>query len=244
MQRHLPKRRRHQSTGAFATMCRAILVATLSLVGLLGACGGGETVTGSQQPVRSVESVTLSLTSVTITVGQQRVIVATPRDAAGNPMAEATVAWTSSASTVATVDAGGTVTGVAAGTAVVTAAVGGKVASATVTVTPPTYDGRWIGTTSQGDTIAFTISGVTVLDETIRFRLTGDCAIGAITIHVVGPGGSRSGQQLTIMSGTDLSVTGTLSSFDAASGTGSYTLRGSAPVCTSTSSTTWTAHKS
>ena len=171
-------------------------------------------------------------------------ITAMPKDAAGNALAGMAVAWTSSAATVAAVDAGGTVTGIAAGSALVTAAVGGKSGSVAITVTPPTYDGRWLGTTAQGDTLTFTIVGSSVSDPTIKFRLTGDCGIAGTTLHVNGSSGSVSGQQLTIMSGTDLNVSGTFSSFDAASGTGSYTLRGSAPVCTSTSTTTWTAHKS
>jgi hypothetical protein len=142
------------------------------------------------------------------------------------------------------VDAIGTVTGVAAGSATVTATVSGQSGTAAITVTPPTYDGRWIGTTAQGDSLAFTVAGTVVSNPTVAFRLTGDCGIAGTTIRVNGQTGSLSGQQVTILSGTDISVSGTFSSFDAASGTGSYTLRGAAPVCTSTGAITWTAHKS
>jgi hypothetical protein len=245
MQRHLPNGRRQKHNGAFATIWAAIVIATPGLVAALGACGGGEKVTASGQPsAPSVASVTLSPTSPTITVGQQKLITATPRDAAGNPLGGLAVAWTTSAATVATLDAGGTVTGVAAGSAMVTASVRGISGSAVVTVTPATYDGRWIGTTAQADSLVFTVVGLLVSDAMIKFRLTGDCGIAATTIRVNGSSGSVSGQQLTILSGTDLNVSGTFSSFDAASGTGSYTLHGSSPVCTSTGATTWTAHKS
>ena len=244
MQRHQPNGRRLQSTGALATMCGANLMATLGLVAVLGGCGGENVTTSGQPSASSVASVVLSPTTATITVGQHKLITATPIDAAGNALAGLAVAWTSSAATVAAVDAGGTVTGVAAGSAVVTAAVGGKSGSAAITVTPPTYDGLWLGTTTQGDSLTFTVVGSVVSNPTFKFRLTGDCGVGATTIHVTGSSGSVSGQQLTILSGTDVNVSGTFSSFDAASGTGSYTLHGSAPVCTSTSATAWTAHKS
>jgi Big-like domain-containing protein len=245
MQRHQPTGRRHHPTGALATMCGPILMAMLGLVAAVLSGCGGDNVTASGQPAGpSVASVTLSPTSATITVGQQKLITATPKDATGNQLAGLAVAWASSAATVAAVDAGGTVTGIAAGNAVVTAAVGGKSASAAITVATPTYDGRWLGTTAQGDSLTFTVVGSLVSDPTIKFRLTGDCGIAGTTIHVNGSSGSVSGQQLTILAGTDLNVSGTFSSFDAASGTGSYTLRGSAPVCTSTSTTTWTARKS
>jgi len=177
-------------------------------------------------------------------VGQQQVLIATPTDGAGNAISGLAITWTSSATSIASVDAAGIVTGVAAGNALVTASVSGKSASAAITVTPLTYDGRWNGTTAQGDSVAFTIVGSSVRDAVFKFRLTGDCNVAATTIHVIGPSGSVSGQQVTILSGSpDLSASGSFSSFDAASGTGSYTLRGSAPTCTSTGATTWTAHK-
>ena len=224
-----------------ATICGAILTATLGSAAVLSACNGGETTTAS-----SVASVTLSPTNATITVGQHASFTATPRDAAGKALSDMTVTWTSSASTVAAVDAGGTVTGVAAGNAIVTAAVNSMSGSATIAVTAPTYDGQWTGTTAVGDTLTFTVARSEVLNPTFTIRLTGDCGIGGTTFHVNGAAGFVSGQQVTILSGgTDLNVSGTFSSFTAASGIGSYTLRGTAPgpVCTSTGSTTWTAQK-
>lgn len=211
----------------------------LGSIVVLSACSGG---VATAAP--SIAAVTLSPTSATITVGQQTSLTATPRDAAGNPLGGMPVTWTSSATTVAAVDAHGTITGIAAGSAVVTAAVNGISGSAAITVIPPTYNGLWTGTTAQGDTLMFTVSGSSVSNPTFKFRLTGDCGIGATTIHVIGSSGAVSGQQLTILSGTDLNVSGAFSSFTDASGTGLYTLRGSAPVCTSTGTTTWTAHKS
>lgn len=217
----------------------AIRNATLASVVVLSACSGGETTAAP-----SLASVTLSPTSATITVGQQTSLTATPRDAAARPLTGMTVTWKSLATTVATVDALGTVTGLKAGNAVVTASVNGISGSAAITVIAPTYDGLWTGTTAQGDTLTFTVSGSSVLNPSFKFRLSGDCGIAGTTLHVTGSSGAVSGQQVTIMSGTDLNVSGTFSSFADASGTGSYTLRGSAPVCASSDTTAWTAHKS
>lgn len=206
---------------------------------VLSACSGGETTAAP-----SLASVTLSPTSATITVGQQTSLTATPRDAAARPLTGMTVQWTSLATTVATVNALGIVTGLKAGNAVVKASVNGISGSAAITVIAPTYDGLWTGTTAQGDTLTFTVSGSSVLNPSFKFRLSGDCGIAGTTLHVTGSSGAVSGQQVTIMSGTDLNVSGTFSSFADASGTGSYTLRGSAPVCASSDTTAWTAHKS
>lgn len=221
------------------TMPIAIRNAKLAAVVVLSACSGGETTAAP-----SLASLTLSPTSATITVGQQTSLTATPRDAAARPLTGMTVEWTSLATTVATVDALGTVTGLSAGSALVIASVNGISESAAITVIAPTYDGLWTGTTAQGDTLTFTVSGSSVLNPTFMFRLSGDCGIAGTRLHVIGSSGAVSGQQVTIMSGTDLNVSGTFSSFDDASGIGSYTLRGSAPVCTSIGTTTWTAHKS
>ena len=60
---------------------------------------------------------------------------ATVRDAGGNPLADRSVAWTSSNQRVATV-ANGRVTGVAAGTAIIRAAIEGRTDSVRVTVRP------------------------------------------------------------------------------------------------------------
>ena len=221
------------------TIPTAIRNATLTSVVVLSACSGGDTTAAP-----SLTSVTLSPPSATITVGHQTSLTATARDAAARPLTGMTVKWTSIATTVATVDALGTVTGLRAGSALVTASVDGISGSAAITVIAPTYDGLWTGTTAQGDTLTFTVSGSSVLNPSFMFRLSGDCGIAGTTLHVIGSSGAVSGQHLTIMSGgTDLTVSGTFSSFDDASGIGSYTLRGSAPVCTSTGTTTWTAHK-
>ena len=221
------------------TIPTTIRNATLTSVVVLSACSGGDTTAAPY-----LASVTLSPTSATITVGHQTSLTATPRDAAGRPLSGTTVTWTSRATTVATVNALGTVTGVGPGSALITASINGISGSAAITVLAPTYDGLWSGTTAQGDTRTFTVSGSSVLNPTFMFRLSGDCGIAGTRLHVTGSSGAVSGQQVTIMSGTDLNVSGTFSSFDDASGIGSYTLRGSAPVCTSAGTTTWTAHKS
>ena len=243
MQRHLPMCRcKHGRTGLAGRW--GVLLAVAPVIALAGGCGGGEGTAISTQPAATdVAFLTLSPTSLTLSLGQQKLITATARNAAGAPLAAITPAWATSATTVATVDAAGNVTGVGVGTATVTASAGGKSAVAAVTVTPPTLDGRWVGTTATGDSVSFTVLGTSVTDASIKFRLTGDCAIGAITIHIVGPSGSVSGQQVTLMSGTDIYVAGTFFSFDGATGSGTYALHGTSPTCTSTASTSWTAHK-
>ncbi len=78
-----------------------------------------------------VATVTLSETSATIEVGQNKTLTATASD-------QSAITWTSSDSNVATVDGSGNVTGVAAGNATITATAGsGASASCTVTVNAP-----------------------------------------------------------------------------------------------------------
>src|SRR5437660_1443903 len=93
-----------------------------------------------------VATVTVSLASSSIAVGDTTRATATLLDYQNRPIAR-TVTWSSSNTAVATVDTTGLVTGVAAGTAVITASRGTKSGSATLTVTgtspppPPTPGG-------------------------------------------------------------------------------------------------------
>ncbi len=83
-----------------------------------------------------VAAVTLSPTSAALTLGQTTTLVATGRDAGGNPLGGRPVTWTSTASTVATVSTAGIVTAVGIGSATITARIEGVSASAAITVTP------------------------------------------------------------------------------------------------------------
>jgi hypothetical protein len=80
-------------------------------------------------------SVTISPVGGTLTaLGETLPFSATVRDARGNTLADATVAWTSRAPAIASVNAGGTVVAVANGTARIVASAGAARDSVTVTV--------------------------------------------------------------------------------------------------------------
>ena len=70
-------------------------------------------------------------------VGSSVSLVAAVRNASGQDIATAQVAWSSSDATVASVSAAGIVTGLKPGTALITGAAGGKSASITITVKAP-----------------------------------------------------------------------------------------------------------
>jgi uncharacterized protein YjdB len=84
-----------------------------------------------------VASVTVAPATADLQVGGTTQLTATPRDAAGNPLAGRTVTWTSSAPGIGTVDANGRVTGVAPGEATITAASEGRSGTSRITVLAP-----------------------------------------------------------------------------------------------------------
>lgn len=102
------------------------------------------------------------------------------------------------------------------------------------------YDGTWAGSTSQGKTFSFSVSGNQVNNVNITYNLTGSC--------------SQTGATTTLfssyaISGNSFSTTGstTISGMfnSATSATGSFmiTISGTPTGCTSTASGTWTATK-
>ena len=84
-----------------------------------------------QNEAISVSSITLSLLSVTLEIGQTTQLIATvqPENAA-----DKTVSWSSNNNLIATVDDNGVVTAIAEGNAVITATAGGKSATCAVSV--------------------------------------------------------------------------------------------------------------
>jgi len=99
----------------------------------LTACGdGGDPNSG---PVPEVATVVVSPGELTITVGGVQQLIATPQDEAGNPIADLSIAWSSSEETVARVSQSGLVTGLGVGTTSITATAQGKSGTATVSVT-------------------------------------------------------------------------------------------------------------
>jgi uncharacterized protein YjdB len=83
----------------------------------------------------SVASVTVSLASPRITVGEHTSASATLRDASGNVLAGRSVAWSSSGPATASIDPSGDIAAVAPGTVSVVATSDGRSGSATLTVT-------------------------------------------------------------------------------------------------------------
>jgi uncharacterized protein YjdB len=150
-----------------------------------------------------VTGVTVSPTTATIAVGATTTLTAT---VAPSNATNKTVSWSTSNSAIATVNASGVVTGVAAGTATITVTTqdGNKTASAAITVTPVTptttkyeaesaslsggagvwsdhtgYSGTgFVGFTSQGSTVAFTVNA----------SQAGSCTV---VVTFAGGGGSK-----------------------------------------------------
>ncbi|PYO49516.1 MAG: hypothetical protein DMD72_04695 [Gemmatimonadetes bacterium] len=116
-----------------------------------------------------VATVTVSLASSSIAVGDTTRATATLLDYQNRPIAR-TVTWSSSNTAVATVDTTGLVTGVAAGTAVITASRGTKSGSATLTVTgtspPPT--------TNPGTVTDLKVSAIDSTGVTLTFTQVND----------------------------------------------------------------------
>jgi uncharacterized protein YjdB len=120
-------------------------VATVSPSGLVsGVAVGSATITATSEGKSAtaavsvtnlpVASVTVSPSPASVYVGATARLVATLKDANGNPLSGRAVAWTTSNGAVASVDSTGLVTGIALGTTIITATSEGQAGSATVTV--------------------------------------------------------------------------------------------------------------
>jgi hypothetical protein len=114
-------------------------ILTLIAAASLSAC---DSTTSSVEPSpevleRSVGTVTLSPSSVTLSAGNERTFTATVRDLDGNVLEGEIVSWSSSHPSVASVQGSGTqalVTAVSPGSATVTASAAGKAVTSAVTV--------------------------------------------------------------------------------------------------------------
>ena len=102
-------------------------------------------------PPPVVAGVTLDRTSGTLQEGDEIQLVATPRDAQGNPIGGLGVQWTSSHPEIARVEPLGKVTAIRAGTATMTVKVHGQIAEATITVSANyPYDLLYSGQLTEG----------------------------------------------------------------------------------------------
>jgi uncharacterized protein YjdB len=122
-------------------------VATVNASGLvIGVTPGVATITASCEGVSAsqlvtitpapVASVTVSLPSNSIPLGDMQQAMATLRDAAGNPLAGRMITWSSASPAVAAISATGMITALALGTTSITATSEGQTGSAPLTVTP------------------------------------------------------------------------------------------------------------
>jgi uncharacterized protein YjdB len=113
-------------------MVRGIAIGLATITAATDGKSGTAMVTVTSMPVASVEVLPASSS---VLIGSTVQLTATPKDAAGDPLAGRAVAWTTSDSTRARVSSSGLVTGRAAGAATITATSEGRSGSATVSVT-------------------------------------------------------------------------------------------------------------
>jgi hypothetical protein len=104
------------------------------LLALLAACSSSGNDSFSPGGATPVASVALSVTTLTLSVGQSATLAATTLDASGATLAGRSVTWSSSAVAVASVNGSGLVLGVATGSADIIATSEGRSAIAKVTV--------------------------------------------------------------------------------------------------------------
>jgi len=105
-----------------------------------------------------VASVSVNPASASVQVGQTVQLVATPKDANGNPLTGRTVTWGSSNTAVAAVTASGLVTGLVVGSATITATSEGQSASSAITVTAPAAGNIYYTATTGLDANAGTLT--------------------------------------------------------------------------------------
>jgi M6 family metalloprotease-like protein len=108
------------------------LVVMTAALGL--ACGGTGSDAPPTTPTRTLTSISVSLPSTVLQVGQSTTATAGGLDQTGATMALGAVTWSSGSDNVATVNASGVVTGRGAGQTTITATSGGKSGTAPVTV--------------------------------------------------------------------------------------------------------------
>lgn len=124
-----------------APLLRKTPLSSLLLALLVAACGGDDDGGGvTNPPPTTLDNITVTPTTASLTAGATSTITPTARTAAGATLAGVTYAYASSNSAVASVSQGGVILGVSAGTA-------------TITVTGS------LGTVSKTATVAVTVTG-------------------------------------------------------------------------------------
>jgi uncharacterized protein YjdB len=144
-------------------------------VTVTAACEGQNGTAAITVTVVPVASVAVSPASATVTVGQTVQLVATPKDANGNPLTGRTMTWATSNATVATLSGSGLVTGAVAGTATITASSEGQNGTAAITVTVPP-----VASVSVSPTSATVLVGQTVQLTATPKDVNGYALIGRV----------------------------------------------------------------
>ena len=111
-----------------------VAVGATTITATAGGKSGSIVITVS---VAATASVTVSVPTNSITVGQLTQAVATAKDANGNALPGKPIFWSSSNAAVASVNGSGVIAGISVGSATITASSEGKNATAVLTVTPP-----------------------------------------------------------------------------------------------------------
>lgn len=111
---------------------------------IVGACGGGSSESPVVTPPKVLTSISVSLGSGTLQVGQTTTALAAGLDQNGAAISTGAVSWSSATTSVATVNAtSGVLTAVAPGTTFVTGTASGKQSSATLTVIAVPVSGKY-----------------------------------------------------------------------------------------------------
>jgi uncharacterized protein YjdB len=133
------------SNPAVATVTSAGLVSAVGAgsASIVGASGGVTGQASLSVTLAPVATVTVSLGSNALIVGQTTQATAVLKDAGGTVLTGRAISWASTNTAVATVSTTGLVTAVAAGSASVTATAEGQSGSATVSVSSPPPPGNW-----------------------------------------------------------------------------------------------------
>ena len=188
-------------------------VVTVDGSGVATAVANGEAdVTASFEALSGSATLTVAQAAATVaitpanpvtSIGGTVQLAGSAEDANGNPIANASIAWSSASESIATVDSDGLVTGVAEGQAEITATSGTASGTATTTVTAAPFEPT-ADVTIDGDLSAATIT----IPAGVTATLTGDATLssaGDITIA-----GTLTGDctAVTVASGGDLTITG------------------------------------
>jgi len=164
----------------------------LTLIWLIGSCGGADGIVGPPPP--TVASVTVSRDTATLVPAATLQLTASARTAASEPLPRS-FSWSTSDSAKVTVSNSGMVVGVAPGTATISATTDGKTASTAITV----LDGGVVSSTGatldlQGGAVelvvpADAVTSSTNLSVATSTAVAGDPRVVRGTAHDFGPPG-------------------------------------------------------